>query len=279
MIDAQSIVVATSATHQQGHEAAIFKAVFRHRIVLMSLVGGDRDVLCLRHAVADSMRVWEGSRMKRIAILMGAWGALAVGTTVVAQTPAGDVDTHVATARAAAGQDYRATFVNLCLPAAGCGAWRRPRWRGWSGGWPGRRGACRWWRSADAGSIELVPVSLQGLRQSLLARDAPAFLVGAAHQRWDHHRRHELRLGDAAGDHRRPDDAGPRSARHQVHPHQPRARQSRSRRGRTAAPIWRESGDGHRGLGRHASAPGDRSGRCADARHRSGDGGPEAHAG
>ena len=39
MIDAQSIVVASSATHQQGNEAAIFKAVFRHSIVLACLVG------------------------------------------------------------------------------------------------------------------------------------------------------------------------------------------------------------------------------------------------
>jgi len=39
MIDAQSIVVASSATHQQGQEAAIFKAVFWHSIVLASLVG------------------------------------------------------------------------------------------------------------------------------------------------------------------------------------------------------------------------------------------------
>ena len=39
MIDAQSIVVATSATDQQGNEATIFKAVFWHSIVLASLVG------------------------------------------------------------------------------------------------------------------------------------------------------------------------------------------------------------------------------------------------
>jgi lactate permease len=39
MIDAQSIVVASSATHQQGNEAAIFKAVFWHSIVLAALVG------------------------------------------------------------------------------------------------------------------------------------------------------------------------------------------------------------------------------------------------
>ena len=39
MIDAQSIVVSSSATNQQGNEAAIFKAVFWHSIVLASLVG------------------------------------------------------------------------------------------------------------------------------------------------------------------------------------------------------------------------------------------------
>ena len=39
MIDALSIVVPSAATHQQGKEAAIFKAVFVHSIVLASLVG------------------------------------------------------------------------------------------------------------------------------------------------------------------------------------------------------------------------------------------------
>jgi lactate permease len=39
MIDAQSIVVSSAATHQQGNEAAIFKAVFWHSIVLASIVG------------------------------------------------------------------------------------------------------------------------------------------------------------------------------------------------------------------------------------------------
>jgi lactate permease len=39
MIDAQSIVVASSATNQPGKEAAIFQAVFWHSIVLACLVG------------------------------------------------------------------------------------------------------------------------------------------------------------------------------------------------------------------------------------------------
>ena len=42
------------------------------------------------------------------------------------QAPAGTVDSHIATARAAAGQDYRATFVNLCLPAGGGGRGAAP---------------------------------------------------------------------------------------------------------------------------------------------------------
>jgi lactate permease len=39
MIDAQSICVATAATHQLGKEADIFKAVVWHSILLASIVG------------------------------------------------------------------------------------------------------------------------------------------------------------------------------------------------------------------------------------------------
>lgn len=39
MIDAQSIVVSSSATQQTGNEAAIFKAVFKHSIALATIVG------------------------------------------------------------------------------------------------------------------------------------------------------------------------------------------------------------------------------------------------
>jgi lactate permease len=39
MIDAQSIVVSSAATHQTGNEAAIFKAVFKHSVILASLIG------------------------------------------------------------------------------------------------------------------------------------------------------------------------------------------------------------------------------------------------
>jgi lactate permease len=39
MIDAQSICVATAATHQLGKEADIFKAVVWHSILLAAIVG------------------------------------------------------------------------------------------------------------------------------------------------------------------------------------------------------------------------------------------------
>jgi metallo-beta-lactamase class B len=64
--------------------------------------------------------------MHRTPILIGTFAALFVAAAPHAQAPAAEVDAHIAAARAAAGQEYRATFVNLCLPAA-------PR-----GGGPGR---------------------------------------------------------------------------------------------------------------------------------------------
>lgn len=70
--------------------------------------------------------------MYRASILIGALGALLVATASPAQSPAGDVESHIAAARAAAGQEYRATFVNLCLPAA-------PRGGGPGGGAAGPR--------------------------------------------------------------------------------------------------------------------------------------------
>ena len=39
MIDAQSIVVASTSTQQVGKEAAIFRSVFKHSIALALLVG------------------------------------------------------------------------------------------------------------------------------------------------------------------------------------------------------------------------------------------------
>lgn len=56
--------------------------------------------------------------MDRTSILIGTLGAFVAATALHAQAPAGELESHVAAARAAAGQEFRATFVNLCLPAA-----------------------------------------------------------------------------------------------------------------------------------------------------------------
>ena len=46
------------------------------------------------------------------------FGVLLVNTSLWAQAPASDMDAHISAAKAAAGLDYRATFVNLCFPGA-----------------------------------------------------------------------------------------------------------------------------------------------------------------
>ena len=54
-------------------------------------------------------------------ILCGVLGAALAGTTLSAQAPASEIDAHFSAARAAAGLDYRATFVNLCFSGANPG--------------------------------------------------------------------------------------------------------------------------------------------------------------
>jgi metallo-beta-lactamase class B len=59
-----------------------------------------RDGITFRHLVAGSL------------------AAVLAAVVAAAQTPVGDVDVHLAAARAAAGQDFTNTFVNLCVPSA-----------------------------------------------------------------------------------------------------------------------------------------------------------------
>jgi len=54
-------------------------------------------------------------------VLIGVLGTALAGSTLTAQAPVSDMDTHIATARTAAGLDYRATFVNLCFAGANPG--------------------------------------------------------------------------------------------------------------------------------------------------------------
>ena len=60
-----------------------------------------------------------------VVTLLMIFGGIAFG-----QTPATPVDSHIAAARTAAGLDYRATFVNLCLPSAPRGGGAGPAGRG-----------------------------------------------------------------------------------------------------------------------------------------------------
>ena len=69
--------------------------------------------------------------MTLTSVVVSALSAMLMGTAVSAQVPLSEIDAHIATAKAAAGQDYRGTLVNLCLPSA-------PR-----GGGPGRGAAGR----------------------------------------------------------------------------------------------------------------------------------------
>ncbi len=73
--------------------------------------------------------------MKRTCTLIGLLSALILGIVTLAQTPPSEVETHIATAKAAAGQDYRGTFVNLCLPGGAPGGGARA-----GGGAPGGGG-------------------------------------------------------------------------------------------------------------------------------------------
>jgi len=57
--------------------------------------------------------------MNRTAIVHSLLLVTLLGGAVHTQAPpSSEIDAHIAAARAAAGQDYRATFLNLCLPAA-----------------------------------------------------------------------------------------------------------------------------------------------------------------
>jgi metallo-beta-lactamase class B len=59
-----------------------------------------------------------GEEMTRTRPSLSTLAVLLLSTAAAAQTPPGDMETHIANARVAAGLDYRATFVNLCFPGA-----------------------------------------------------------------------------------------------------------------------------------------------------------------
>ena len=85
--------------------------------------------------MTDRMRILSRAAMTGscASILMGSLSALLLSMVVVAQAPVSEVDAHIATAKAAAGQDYRGTFINLCLPSAAPGGGRGAGGRGAAG--------------------------------------------------------------------------------------------------------------------------------------------------
>jgi metallo-beta-lactamase class B len=70
--------------------------------------------------------------MKHTLTVIASLSAMLLATAALAQAPSSQIDAHVLAARTAAGQDYRGTFVNLCLPSAppGGGAGRGAAGRG-----------------------------------------------------------------------------------------------------------------------------------------------------
>ena len=85
--------------------------------------------------------------MHRIPTVIGSLGALLLAATSYAQAPASEVEAHIAAARAAAGQEYRATFVNLCMPAAPRGAGPGPAAGPRAGGPPATPERSNWYAS------------------------------------------------------------------------------------------------------------------------------------
>jgi metallo-beta-lactamase class B len=98
-----------------------------------------------KNANASENRGIFSAVMKRTSVAISSLSAIVFGTFVTAQVPSSEIDAHVAAARTAAGQDYRATFVNLCLPSAprGGGAGRGAAGRG--GGAPQTPDRATWY--------------------------------------------------------------------------------------------------------------------------------------
>jgi metallo-beta-lactamase class B len=88
--------------------------------------------------------------MKSVLAVVGSVVAVALpGVGVLAQAPQAEIDAHIAAARAAAGMDFRNTFLNLCLPGGGGpGGARGAAGRG-AAGVPGVAGAPAGARGTD----------------------------------------------------------------------------------------------------------------------------------
>jgi metallo-beta-lactamase class B len=62
--------------------------------------------------------------MKRVLVGVCCFSAILLGAAISAQAPQSEIDAHIAAAKAAAGLNFRGTFMNLCLPGGFPGAAR-----------------------------------------------------------------------------------------------------------------------------------------------------------
>jgi metallo-beta-lactamase class B len=79
--------------------------------------------------------------MRLTRVLLGVFAAVLAGPALSAQAPVSEMDAHIAAAKTAAGLDYRATFVNLCLPGANPALANPAAGRAGGAGAAGERGA------------------------------------------------------------------------------------------------------------------------------------------
>ena len=79
--------------------------------------------------------------MRLTRMLLGVFAAVLAGPALSAQAPVSETNAHMVAAKAAAGLDYRATFVNLCLPGANPALANPAAGRAGGAGAAGERGA------------------------------------------------------------------------------------------------------------------------------------------
>src|SRR5262245_57214211 len=145
-------------------------------------------------------------RMKRIPAICSIF-AMLLSAAVLAQAPSNEVDAHIAKAKAAAGQDYRGTFVNLCLPSAPPAGGSGGAGRG-AGGAPQTPDRANWYAPPFKVFDNLYWLGTRQHSSWALQTSAGLLII---HSSFDW----------ATEDHRGSDQARPQSSRHQVCDHQP----------------------------------------------------------
>jgi metallo-beta-lactamase class B len=83
--------------------------------------------------------------MKFQSVVMASLAAVLLAGTAVAQAPPSPIEAHIQAARAAAGQEYRNTFINLCLPATPRGGGGAGRGAAGGGGAPQTPDRANWY--------------------------------------------------------------------------------------------------------------------------------------